>query len=820
MTHFFEGSVTGVGYEFIKWFDELSREDVGLVGGKGANLGELTRAGIPVPPGFCVTAAAYRFFVEKTGLQEKIKLIITESDVDDYEQLEKNTAQVRRLITGTLMPVEIRKEIIEAYRSLFKDAPPGPVAVRSSATAEDLPDASFAGQQDTYLNVVGEEEVINYVGRCWASLWTARATYYREKQGFDHFNVYLSAVVQKMVYAAKSGVAFTVNPVNGNRSEILINASWGLGEAVVSGTVTPDEYIVEKESRNILEKAVTIKDKMVVKDPDRELGTVTVDVEHWLGSEFVKKQCLTEEEISKLVQIVTKIEEHYKSPQDIEWAYDEKDGNFYLLQARPITTLNVKTNGKVKDGEAREAGGGLRKVDGKVTPVQEELKVLVKGMAASPGVATGRVVIVNGLEDIRKVGEGDILVTVMTNPDMVPAMGKAGAIITDEGGRTCHAAIVSRELGVPCIVGTKKATEVLAGGATVTVDAVRGVVYEGSVSLGRKKQRKNGSAAERTGVPAATLSAQVLRELAPVTGTKVYMNLGDPSLAEKYKELPFDGIGLMRVEFIFTNKIGAHPIYLIKTGQEQFFIENLAEGIAAVAQAVFPRPVVVRFSDFRTNEFRGLKGGEETEPVEHNPMLGWRGVSRYISPDYEQGFRLECRAMRKVREEYHLTNVWAMLPFVRTIWELEKVKAVMAEEGLKSNLNFKIWIMAEVPSVIFMAEEFSQLVDGFSIGSNDLTQLILGADRDSGILDNMGYFDERNEAVKRAVAQLIKTAHKYNKTVSICGQGPSIYPEFTEFLVRCGIDSVSVNPDTVSQTRRLVASVEQKIILSSLGGKK
>jgi len=586
-----------VGYRFIKWFGELSREDVGLVGGKGANLGELTRAGIPVPPGFCVTADAYRYFVEKTGLQEKIKSIISKNDINNYEQLEKNTDSVRRLIIHTSMPTEIREEILEAYRSLFKDMPPGPVAVRSSATAEDLPDASFAGQQDTYLNVVGEGEVVKYVSKCWASLWTTRATYYREKQGYDHFDVYLSAVIQQMVSTAKSGVAFTVNPVNENRSEILINASWGLGEAVVSGTVTPDEYIVEKGSCKILQKTIASKDKMVVKDPDRELGTVTVNVEQWLGKEFVQKQCLTEDEIRELAQVVTKIEEHYGSPQDIEWASDERNGAFYLLQARPITTLAKENGRKVRedDGEVKKSGVEVTAGQGEL---QEELKVLVRGMAASPGVATGKVVIVNGVKDIGKISEGDILVTIMTNPDMVPAMGKAGAIITDEGGRTCHAAIVSRELGVPCIVGAKEATGVLTEGLIVTVDAVRGVVYEGDVNLGQKVEEKVG--AGNTGVSAAMFSAQVLRELAPVTGTKIYMNLGDPSLAEKYKELPFDGIGLMRVEFIFTNKIGAHPIYLIRTGQERFFIDRLAEGIAAVAQAVFPRPVVVRLSDFRT----------------------------------------------------------------------------------------------------------------------------------------------------------------------------------------------------------------------------
>ncbi|HAG07126.1 MAG TPA: phosphoenolpyruvate synthase [Peptococcaceae bacterium] len=768
-------------YRFVKWFAELGKDDVGLVGGKGANLGEMTRAGIAVPPGFCVTAEAYRYFVERMELQPKIRALIKQTDINDVEQLTLNTARIRDLIKATPVPPEIADEITRAYRELGDDVP---VAVRSSATAEDLPEASFAGQQDTYLNIKGAAAVVEHVRRCWASLWTARATSYRESHGFDHFTVYLSAVVQKLIQASRSGVAFTANPVTGNRQEIMINASWGLGEAIVSGTVTPDEYIVNKTTWQIVDKTIAEKTTMIINDPERDLGTVKVPVAEKLGPEYVRTQCLTDEEVVALAKEFQRVEDHYRFPQDIEWAYDAGDERFYILQARPITTL-------------AETGEG---------------EVLVKGMAASPGVATGRVILVRTVEDIVGVKEGDVLVTVMTNPDMVPAMKKAAAIVTDEGGRTCHAAIVSRELGIPCIVGTKTATQVLKPGTEVTVDATRGVVYKGRV-----RQQEDAAAATAPQVPGgAVFPPHILKEIYPVTGTKIYMNLGQPEAISRYQDLPFDGIGLMRTEFIFTDHIGAHPMYLLRTGQEKLFIDRLADGIAAVAQAAFPRPVVVRFSDFRTNEFRGLQGGEEVEPVENNPMLGWRGVARYISPEYEGGFRLECRAMRKVREEYHLTNVWAMLPFVRTTWEVERVLAIMASEGLQSNRNFRVWIMAEVPSVVFLAEQFSPLVDGFSIGSNDLTQLILGADRDSGILDNMGYFDERDPAVQTAIAHLIAVAHKYGKTVSICGQGPSVYPEFTEFLVRNGIDSVSVNPDTVVHTRRLVASVEQKILLDGL----
>lgn len=780
-------------FKYIKWFNEIDKNDIPIVGGKGANLGELTQKGLDVPPGFCVTAGAYTYFIEKVGLTSKIKEKIEKLDVENSMDLQKASSEIQELINKANIPKDLSDEIKIAYKQFNKDIgmENSEVAVRSSATAEDLPEASFAGQQDTYLHISGEAELLNHIRKCWASLWTSRAIYYRENQEFDHFDVALSAVIQKMINSGKSGVMFTANPINQDKNQMMINASWGLGEAVVSGIVTPDEYIVEKDSKKTIEKHIAEKNNMVVKK-DVGMGTTEVRVGDYIGHEKINAQCLTDDEIMVLADYGLKIEEMYGSFQDIEWGFDKDTEKLYILQSRPITTL--------------EGGATMESIK-----EEQELKTLIRGLAASPGIGSGKVRNIKDISEIARVEDGDILVTVMTNPDMVPAMRKARAVVTDEGGRTCHAAIVSRELGIPCIVGAKGASERLKEGMDVTVDATRGVVYEGIVLQEEQKEKEE----ESTGTGVA-ISEDLINQLSPITATKIYMNLGEPSMVDKYKNLSFDGIGLMRTELIFSNMIGAHPMYLVKTGQGQFLIDKLSEGITKVAQEIYPKPIVVRLSDFRTNEFRGLKGGEEVEPIESNPMIGWRGVSRYISPDYEEGFRLECRAMKKVREEYGLTNVWAMLPFVRTTWELDKVKKIMAEEGLVQDRSFKIWIMAEVPSVVFEAEEFAQMVDGFSIGSNDLTQLVMGADRDSGILNNMGYFDERNVAVKRAISILIRAAHKYGKTISICGQGPSQYPEFAEFLVQEGIDSMSVNPDTVAYTRRVVATAEQKIILNKI----
>ncbi len=785
-----------MAYKYIKWFDEIDKHDIPVVGGKGANLGELTQKGLNVPPGFCVTAGAYMDFIDYAELDDVIRALMYGLDEENSQLLTHVSKEIQSRIVNSKIPTQLEEEIKEAYKefsSNLKLVDPE-VAVRSSATAEDLPDASFAGQQDTYLHINGEKELINYVKKCWASLWTSRAIYYRVKQNFDHFQVSLATVVQKMVNSAKSGVMFTANPINNATNQMMINASWGLGEAVVSGLVTPDEYVVNKETKDIVDSYISEKNLMVIKSEDG-IGTIEVKVADELGNDFVTRECLDKTELFTLIDYGLKIEEMYGSYQDIEWGFDGDTKELYILQSRPITTI---------EGE-------------KVEKKAQELRVLAKGLPASPGIGYGRVRNIKDITEIDLVQEGDILVTVMTNPDMVPAMRKAAAVVTEEGGRTCHAAIVSRELQIPCIVGSKSAASILKQGMEVTVDATRGVVYEGKIMDEKASKGKSDSKAEVK--DQAGLSEELLSQLAPITATKIYMNLGEPSLIDRYKNLPIDGIGLMRTELIFTNMVGVHPMYLVKTGQGQLLVDKFSEAVMTVARELFPKPLVVRLSDFRTNEFRGLKGGEEVEPMEANPMIGWRGVSRYISPEYEEGFRLECRAILKVREEYGLTNVIVMLPFVRTTDELVKAKEIMAQEGLVQSKNFKIWIMAEVPAVVFQAEEFAQLVDGFSIGSNDLTQLIMGADRDSAILNNMGYFDERNEAVKKAISILIKAAHKYGKTISICGQGPSQYPEFAEFLVEQGIDSMSVNPDTVAYTKRLVASVEQKIILNKLRNK-
>lgn len=776
-------------YNYIKWFDEIGKEDVGIVGGKGANLGELTNFGLPVPPGFCVTASGYTKFIKYAELDEVVKLLMEAVDVEDVDELTNASKEIQTKIKEKEFDPELKEEILSAYREFSENigVKDPEVAVRSSATAEDLPDASFAGQQDTYLHISGEEELLNHIRDCFASLWTSRAIYYREKQNYDHFDVALSVVIQKMVNSEKSGVMFTANPINNSKDEMMINASYGLGEAVVSGIVTPDEYIIDKKTKKVIEKNISEKEYMVIKNEDG-VGTRVVNVKDILGAEAVKSEALSPKELDTLVERGLKVEKLYGSVQDTEWGFDRDTKEFYFLQSRPITTLG--------DKEEEE----------------EKLITLVKGLPASPGIGRGKVKLIKDISEINLVEEGDVLVTAMTNPDMVPAMRKCAGVVTDEGGRTCHAAIVSRELQIPCIVGAKTATKTLKTGDTVTVDAVRGIVYEGEV-LKEKEEKKSPDTPNVSSIA----NLDELRNLfAPTTATKIYMNLGEPELIEKYKNLPMDGIGLMRTEFIFTNMIGAHPMYLVKTGQGDLMIDKLAEGISKVAQAIYPKNLVVRTSDFRTNEFRGLKGGDEVEPIEANPMIGWRGVSRYISPEYEEGFRLECRAIKKVREEYGLTNVIVMLPFVRTPEELRVVKGIMAEEGLVQSKNFKIWIMAEVPAVVLQAEEFAELVDGFSIGSNDLTQLVMGADRDSGVLNNMGYFDERNDAVKIALKTIIDAANKKGITCSICGQGPSQYPELAEFLVECGITSMSVNPDTVEYTRRLVASVEQKIILKKL----
>ncbi len=781
----------------VIWFGDLRKTDIPLVGGKNANLGEMISAGLPVPPGFAVTAYAYEKFIKTTHIAKKIYEIInkTVTDKNNPKQYTAASKKIRGLIEKTSVPEEIANSVRSAYKKLNKklNLKDVFVAVRSSATAEDLPDASFAGQQETYLNVKGADELIEKVVKCWSSLFTPRAIFYRNEKGFAHDKVFISVGIQKMVNSRAAGVMFTLNPVTGNTGEIVMEGNYGLGETVVSGAVNPDDFVVDKSTLKIKERRIARKTVQYIRDPNTG-ETVHLDV----PKDKQKQPCINEEEILKLAKLAKQIEQHYGKAQDIEWAID-KDLSFpkdvFIVQSRPETVWSAKTMEKVTQVEEEKP--------------EEELKVVVKGLAAGKrgyGVGVAKVVLTPD-EAAKAMQKGNILVTDMTNPDFVPFMKIASAIVTDKGGITSHAAIVSRELGIPCVVGTENAMQVMKTGQEYTVDSRNGVVYEGLLAEATQVQKM--------GVSPIEMVAHTVDPV-PVTATKIYMNLGVPEKIEDYKNLPFEGIGLMRIEFILASYIGDHPLYLIDTGKGQQFVDKLAEGMATVARAIQPRPVVVRFSDFKTNEYRELKGGDKYEIVEANPMLGWRGCSRYISQWYQKAFRLECQAVKKCREEWGLKNVWVMLPMVRTVWEVKKCLDIMKEEGLERSRDFQVWFMAETPSIAILADEFSKFVDGFSIGSNDMTQGILMIDRDSERLGQMGYFDERDPAVKRIIAHLIKVAHENGCTVSICGEGPSNLPDFAEFLVRVGIDSISVNNDAVVATKKFVASIEQKIILERL----
>jgi pyruvate,water dikinase len=810
----------------IVWLGEEAAGDAKLVGGKAAGLSGMIKAGIPVPPGFIVTTEAYKQFVLETGIAGYIKYVLEEVVVSGKpSEYEKASELIRSKFVRTPMPHRIVSEIVEAYRRLaeLSGVEEPLVAVRSSATVEDLPEASFAGQQETYLNVKGADSVVEMVKRAWSSLWTARALSYRDSLNVDHEAALMAVIVQKMVNSRSSGVAFTIHPVTGEEDKVVIEAIWGLGEYIVGGKVTPDRFVISKSNLEILEKRVSEKRKALFYDPR---SSSNVEVEVPAGDEDVKnlhlkypeiaelivkhgvradRQALNDDEVRVLAGLALKVESYFGKPMDVEWAIDADipgPNNIFLVQARPETVWSKRKAVEKPREEVVEVEAG---------------KVLVKGIPASPGVAYGKAVVALTVDEAaRKMKKGDILVTKMTDPDWVPYMKIASAIVTDEGGMTAHAAIVSRELGIPAVVGTGNATKVLRDGLEITVDGSRGVVYAGRVEVEVKPQPAPTPALQ---VQQAVVPAELLIAAYPTTATKIYMNLGEPEEIDRYKHLPFDGIGLMRIEFIIASWIGYHPLYLLEQGRGVYFIDKLAEGIARVASTIYPRPVVVRFSDFKTNEYAKLKGGEKYEALdERNPMIGWRGVSRYISPQYEQAFRLEVRAIKKAREEWGLKNVWVMFPFVRTTWELQKALKLLEDEGLERSRDFKVWIMVEVPSTVFLADEFARMVDGFSIGSNDLTQLILGADRDSGLLAKMGYFDERDPAVLKAVRHIIRTAKRHGVTSSICGQAPSVYPEIVEFLVREGIDSISVNPDAVIATRRLVSSIERKILLEKLEG--
>jgi len=746
------------GQKAIVWFNEVTKEDVATVGGKGANLGEMTRAGIPVPPGFIVTADAYFDFLEKSKLADEIRKLLKPLNPDNSNQLHQIAGQVKQLISDTHIPREIAGEIEQAYKKMGG----GLVAVRSSATAEDLPEASFAGQQRTFLNIEGKKDVIAAVRGCWASLFEPRAIFYRHQQGFDHFKLGIAVPVQKMVQSEASGVMFTIEPVTSDSNHIIIEAVHGLGEAIVSGEVTPDLYIIDKKTTRIVSKKPARQEHQLVRNPSATGEEANIWEE--IPAAEQTRQKVTDEEIIKIATLGKKLEDWYQFPQDIEWA--KENSEIFIVQTRPVTTIKKTAE---EEGEIKAP-------------------VLLTGDKASPGIASGPVKIIKDLSHIERVHEGDILVAEMTTPDFVPAMKRAVAIVTDRGGRTAHAAIVSRELGIPCVVGTGEATTKLTNGQVVTVDGSHGKVYEGKVTRRIK----------------TTAVSDMLRE-AIRTRTRVYVNLAQPELAEKVAAHNIDGVGLLRAEFIVA-QIGEHPQYMIKHKRESEFVEKLYHGINLFAQAFDPRPVVYRTTDFKTNEYRELTGGQEYEPEEENPMIGYRGASRYITD--VAVFKLELEAIKKVRRKHK--NLWVMIPFVRTVDELTRTKKIMEAEGLKRSKDFKLWMMVEVPSNVLILEKFLEVgIDGISIGSNDLTQLILGIDRDSEKLADT--FDERNEAVMVALERVIKTAKKMGVTASICGQAPSVYPELTEKLVEWGITSVSISPDMIGTTREIIAKAEAKL---------
>jgi pyruvate,water dikinase len=749
------------GRKVVVWFNEVTKKDVPLVGGKGANLGEMTNAGIPVPSGFIVTSTAYFDFLQKTKLVGKIRQLLKPLDVNDSRQLQKIAAQVRQIISDAPMPPEIAEEIKKAYKKMGG----GLVAVRSSATAEDLPDASFAGQQRTFLNIQGADEVVIAVQGCWASLFEARAVFYRVQQKYDHFKVGIAVPVQKMVQSEASGVMFTIDPVTNDKSKVVIEAVFGLGEAIVSGEVTPDLYVVDKKRRRIVNKKIAKQEWQLVRNPTAESAETNVQMP--LLKTKQNRQKVTDDEIVQLAELGKQLEKHYRFPQDIEWAKEK--GKIYLVQTRPVTTIKEPTE------------------------AEPEIKLppLLTGAAASPGITSGPVKLVSDASQIDKVKEGDVLVAEITTPDFVPAMKRAVAIVTDRGGRTAHAAIVSRELGIPCVVGTDTATSTLTDGQIVTVDGSHGKVYSGKVTRRTKT---------------AEVSHMLIDRIK--TKTRVYVNLAQPELADRVAARHVDGVGLLRAEFMVA-QIGEHPSYMISQNRGNEFIEKLAEGISAFTKAFHPRPVVYRTNDFKTNEYRALKGGEPYEETEENPMIGYRGASRYIT-DIET-FKLELAAIKRVRAKY--SNLWVMIPFVRTVKELIGTLEIMQNEGLKRSADFKMWMMVEVPSNIILLEKFIATgIDGISIGSNDLTQLTLGVDRDSAKL--AGTFDERDEAVMLSLERAVKVSKSMGITSSICGQAPSVYPELTKKLVEWGITSVSISPDMIDQTREIIARVEKRLGIS------
>ncbi len=796
--------------KYVKLFEEVGTGDVALVGGKNASLGELIRnlkeKGVNVPSGFAITAEAYRYVIEKAGIRGKIGEILADLDTHDMANLKTRGRKIRELIQNAPCPEELEDEIRKAYREMEQTyGEQVDVAVRSSATAEDLPTASFAGQQESYLNVRGEDQLLEKVMDCFASLFTDRAISYRVDKGFDHLSVYLSVGVQKMVRSdlASAGVMFSIDPESGFGNAVYITGAYGLGENVVQGTVNPDQFYVFKpmlknDFRPIVEKKLGAKrQKLVYKETGTEQKEVT--------KEEQQRFVLSDDEVLKLGRWACIIEEHYGMPMDIEWAKDGITNKLFIVQARPETVHSQN-----------DLAAGL------VTYVlEEEGNLLVQGEAVGKKIGSGEVNIIEDASDINKFKPGQVLVTTMTDPDWQPIMKVAGAIVTNKGGRTCHAAIVSRELGIPCVIGTDNGMEVLKGIKEVTVDCSEGT---GRIYEGKLKYRVD------------TLTTTNL----PRPCTQIMMNAGVPENAFVQGQIPNDGVGLAREEFIINSYIGIHPLALIDYEQLkrqaegdakiasvikeidersasyadklQFFIDNLAMGIGKIGAGFYPNDVIVRLSDFKTNEYANLIGGYLYEPKESNPMIGWRGASRYYDAKFKPAFGLECKAIKKAREEMGLTNVKVMVPFCRTPEEGRNVIKTMEEFGLKQGESgLEVYVMCEIPSNVILADEFAEIFDGFSIGSNDLTQLTLGLDRDSDLVAHL--FDERNEAVKRLVKHVIEVAHEHEprRKIGICGQAPSDFPEFAEFLVECGIDSMSLNSDAVIATRLHVAEVEKRI---------
>lgn len=766
--------------KYVVWFREVDKNDIALVGGKGANLGEMVKIGIPVPNGFIVTADAYFHFIEAAGIKSKLVALLSGLVVSDNEKLNIVAHKAQQIIETAAIPQEISSLIIKYYHQLGRIFRDPLVAVRSSATAEDLPTASFAGQQATFLNIHGEASVVYHVRRCWASLFTARAIFYRQENKFDHFKVGVAVPVQKMVQSESSGIMFTIDPVTGTKTTIAIEAIYGLGELIVQGAVTPDHYEVDKDSLKLIHKKINKQPRMMKLKKNRTI------IEP-IGDKAGFTQKIPDGTIIKLAKFGKVLEKHYYFPQDVEWAVEK--GAIYITQTRPITTIkSVADKSKTYQGDKHE--------------MIHTHVVLVRGDPASPGISSGPVKIIKSAAEIGKVKIGDVLVAPQTNPDYVPAMRKVVGIVTDTGGRTSHAAIVSRELGIPAIVGTKDGTKKLKDGQIVTVHGSRGVVYKGgftkSAGIQDNKKEEN------------FLSAGLLKtnDKHHKTATKLYVNLAEPEKAHEVAKAFVDGVGLLRAEFMIAG-IGTHPKKFIKEHKQDVFIHKLSQNIKIFCEAFNPRPVIYRATDFRTNEYRNLIGGKEFEPEESNPMLGFRGAFRYIADPAV--FQLELSAIKHVRNKFGLKNLWLMVPFIHTPAELLEIKKIVAAEGLLRSASFKLWMMCEIPSNVILLDKFIDIgIDGVSIGSNDLTMLILGVDRDNSEVSSV--FDERNEAVMWALEHVIKTCHNRKITTSICGQAPSDYPELVEKLVAWGITSISVNKDVIPQVRESIYMAEEKLI--------